>query len=165
MKLITSLFSLLIVIAIFSCDNNSVKETSLYYSHIIKNNKGIIRGAQFNENIKQIKKHERKKALITDTETILEYEYDLKDRGTYIVTYQFDKQGCYEIDLDLYLSSNTFVVEAQNTLSTYFNDKYGTPTEEDNLLIWKDEQKTTTVELDYLNKAEGEIMLTIFANE
>lgn len=166
MKSTKYLFVIIIVVKIISCSNDSVNETNkLYYNHIIKNDKGIIRGVYFNQNPQQIKKKERGKVLVTDTETILEYEYQLDTLGTYVVAYQFDQKGCYEIDIDVYLTSNDFAAEAQKTLNAYFSNKYGSPTEKENLLVWKDQQKTITVELDYLNKSEGELMLTVFANE
>ena len=166
MKLIKLSFFLVIITILFSCNGDSPKEKdNIYFSQIIKTNKGIIRGVNLNDKKKQIKKKERKRAIITETNAILEYEYLLKEKGTYVVTYQFDQQGCYEIDVDIYLASADFINEAQKTLDAFFRDKYGIPTQGDSLLIWKNKEKTMTIELDYLNKSEGEMMLTIFANE
>ncbi|MCO6499587.1 MAG: hypothetical protein J5I47_04310 [Vicingus serpentipes] len=166
MKLIKHSFFLLIITSIISCHPGSPEEKdNIYFSQIIKTDKGIIRGVNLNDEITHIKKKESKRAIVTETNTILEYEYKLKDKGTYVVTYQFDQQGCYEIDVDIYLSSPDFINDAQKTLNSFFRDKYGSPTQGDSLLVWKNKQKTMTIELDYLNKSEGEMMLTIFANE
>jgi len=166
MNFLKYILVLLIITTGISCNDELPEELdNLYFSKIIKTDKGMIRGVYLNEKIDQIKKREKNKAIVTETESILEYQYTLKEKGTYVVTYLFDNRGCYEIDVDLFLTSAEFVMEAKSTLKAYFDGKYDLPNEDESLWTWKNKQKTATIELDYLNEAEGEIMLTIFANE
>lgn len=157
--------TLLIVGAIFSCNNNTPEPTNNYYGQIIKNDKGIVRGVNLNDKIELIKAQENGEAIIAETATIIEYEYPLDNGGTYVVAYNFDGDGCFEIDIDTYFNTEAPAQEVLNIMKTYFDKKFKQAEQDEGLYIWKNEDKSTTIELDYLNQADGEIMLTIFANE
>jgi hypothetical protein len=166
MKIIKYATILLTVSVLFSCGSSQEKKpVSVLYDQIVKSEKGIIRGVNLNDKIENIKKQEDEKFIVAETESVIEYEYSLENGGSYVVAYHFDSEGCYEINVDTYFETAEPAKEVLEMLKVYFDDKFGEPENTDDLYIWNDKNKITTVELDYFNQVEGEILLTIFANE
>lgn len=150
---------------LISCGGDEKHNKHNLYKAVVKTEKGIIRGVKINDNISQIKKQEKKQSLIEETAAFLEYEYTLKEESFLVVAYHFDEKGCSEINIDTYFDTEKQAKEVVELYQKHFNKKYGSPTIEDELLLWNDAKKAITIEVDFLDQADGEIMLTIFANE
>ena len=165
-KITTVLFSFfLLFLILFSCGDGTPKEKSKLYDQLIKTEKGIVRGVKINDNINQIKKQEKGKFLIDESVNYLEYEYEINEEAFIVVAYHFDGKGCSEINIDTYFETEE---QAKETLSLYqqhFTKKYGKPEITDDLYLWYDSKKTMSIEVDFIDKEDGEIMLTIYANE
>ncbi len=91
MKNLTSIvFTLLLVFT--SCNS----ETN-YYDELVKNKSISERVVELNKSLTEIRKSEKKKALIKEEDNYLEYEYKIGKDETYTVTYFFDVAGCAEV--------------------------------------------------------------------
>ena len=163
-KLKTFFFALFLIL-LFSCAQENKEINNNLFKHVVKTEKGTIRGVIINDEIKQVKKLEKEKFLIEETSTFLEYEYPLEEESFVVIAYLFDEKGCSEINVDTYFDSEEKAKEMITVYQKQFTQKYGEPKKEDSLLLWNDVDKTITVEVDIFNKADGEVMLTIFANE
>jgi hypothetical protein len=158
-----SLFLLLFVL--FSCGDETPKEKTGLYKQLIINEEGIIRGVKINDNINQIKSKENETFLTDESANYLEYEYEINEEAFIVVAYHFDEKGCSEINIDTYFET---VEQAKETLALYqehFSKKYGKPEITDDLYLWYGNKKKMAVEVDFIDQEDGEIMLTIYANE
>ena len=165
-KTITRLFSFfLLLFILFSCGDGTPKGKSKLYSQLIKTEKGVVRGVKINDNINQIKKQEKGKFLINESANYLEYEYEINEEAFIVVAYHFDAQGCSEINIDTYFETEEKTKEALALYQQHFSKKYGKPEISDDLYLWYDNKKTMAIEVDFIDQVDGEIMLTIYANE
>ena len=163
-KIYTPILLVFLGLFLFSCENKTPIDAGVFYKDLIKTDIGIIRGVNINDKSKHIKKQEKKKALITETASFIEYEYQLEN-GTYIVVYHVDSKGCSEINIDTYFNTPEKTQEVITTYQIYFDKKYGKAIIGDSLYKWSNADNSISVELDYMHQEDGEIMLTIYAKD
>ena len=156
--IVVSLFS-------FSCTNNNDNEQSELFNQLIKTEKGIIRGVSIDDKWVQVQKAENKRNLVSKSNAHLEYEFEINEEAFIVVAYHFDDKGCSEINIDTYFDAKEQTDEAITIYLEHFTAKYGKYLAEDDMYLWKNKDKTISVELDYLDKDDGELMLTVYATE
>ncbi len=118
-----------------------------------------------NKTIEQVRVEE-KGNLIKEDLNYLEYVYEVGKSDSYVISYRFDEKGCFEVGIYSYF------VQAENAKNVVDGIKLEMSTiefgslKEDNMLCrWKNEDESTSVELDYSKTERGEFIATIFANE
>ncbi len=123
---------LIIVTGFFNSCTES-KKTDLY-STIVKNDNGDFRGLTLNSKLAEVKKTEDAKALTSETEESLEYEYKMDEDNSFDIICDFDDKGLYSIDIQTYLYNDndqaTAVKEGQNLFQKFFDSfskKFGKP--------------------------------------
>lgn len=138
-----------------------------YYDQITKVKSISERIADLNKSLTEIRKSEKKSALITEDEKFLEYEYPVGENDSYKATYFFDDAGCFEVGLDTYFSleSDTKLVFDEIKLVFEKDEHFGEATDSNSLLEWSSKDGLISVQLDYINLDKGMISLTVFANQ
>lgn len=138
-----------------------------YYDQITKVKSISERIADLNKSLTEIRKSEKKSALITEDEKFLEYEYPVGENDSYKATYFFDDAGCFEVGLDTYFSleSDTKLVFDEIKLVFEKDERFGEATDSNSLLEWSSKDGLISVQLDYINLDKGMISLTVFANQ
>jgi len=136
-----------------------------YYDKITKNNTGIVRGANLNDSMDDIRKVENNKFLTREDNDFLEYEYELDYDDKYVISYLFDVAGCYEIGLDTYFTESNQAQLVMDGFKSQFIEKFGEPTETNKLCEWRGNNGAISIELDYNNLERGMVSVTAFANE
>lgn len=153
---------ILIVMALlgFSAFINSCTETKNtdLFSIIIKSSEGDFRGINLNSKFEDVKKSEDSESLTVEKENeSLEYEFKLDEDNSYIVTYDFDDQGLYSINIQTYLYNDDKAIAKKKGQDLYqkffdsFSKKYNKPEKiADKSYSWSIKSKSGT---------EGEIQL------
>ncbi|HRN41346.1 MAG: hypothetical protein KF732_01790 [Flavobacteriales bacterium] len=156
----SSIFAIIIIMT--SCVGSDS-----YYDQITKVKSISERIADLNKSLTEIRKSEKKSALITEDEKFLEYEYPVGENDSYKATYFFDDAGCFEVGLDTYFSleSDTKLVFDEIKLVFEKDERFGEATDSNSLLEWSSKDGLISVQLDYINLDKGMISLTVFANQ
>ena len=156
----TSFFVL--ILTLVSCAENDS-----YYNQLTKVKSISERVADLNKSLTEVRKSEKKSALITEDEKFLEYEYPVGENDSYKASYFFDDAGCFEVGLDTYFSlENDAKLVLEEIKIVFENDeRFGKATDSNNLLEWTSKDGLISVQLDYLNQDKGMISLTVFANQ
>ena len=153
-------FILTSILLISSCENNLS-----YYEQINKQKTISKRFEDLNKNMQEIRKSEKGKLILEDVD-YMEFEYQIGDLDSYIVSYLFDDKGVYEIGFDGYFASseNAKIVMDEFT-QEISKTNWGKPEETPRLKRWLNPDKSATVEIDYTDVEKGMAVVTIFANE
>ncbi len=159
-KKLVSISILILLSIIISCG-----EQGSYYEQFT-NDKGFTsRISDLNKTIEEIRSKEKGK-LIKDDINLLKYVYEIGENDTYIVSYLFDKQGCFEIGIDGYFEKEEDANNVVNGIKSEMKESaYNDAIEDNNLSRWKNFDDSISIELDYENTSRGLFIATIFANE
>ncbi len=138
-----------------------------YYDQLTKVKSIKERVSDLNKSLTEVRKSEKKSALITEDEKFLEYEYPVGENDSYKASYFFDDAGCFEVGLDTYFSLENDAKLVLEEIKTVFenDERFGKATDSNSLLEWTSKDGLISVQLDYLNQDKGMISLTIFANQ
>lgn len=138
-----------------------------YYDQLTKVKSIKERVSDLNKSLTEVRKSEKKSALITEDEKFLEYEYPVGENDSYKASYFFDDAGCFEVGLDTYFSLENDAKLVLDEIKTVFenDERFGKATDSNSLLEWTSKDGLISVQLDYLNQDKGMISLTIFANQ
>lgn len=158
MKNLTTI--LFVVVLVFSCSTDKN-----YYEQITNKKPLMERVKDINKTTQEIRKEEKGKLIKEDVD-YMEYEYEIGEGDTYIISYLFDGKGTYEIGFDGYFAKKE---DAQLVLDEFTNEinlsAFGSLQETPRLKRWFNTDKSITIELDYSSVDKGMAVVTIFANE
>ncbi len=71
-----------------------------------------------NKTMDEIKTMEDDAALMREDNYLLEYEYPVRENESYVITYRFKDNKCYEIKLDTYLDKEAYAKKIQQEVMT-----------------------------------------------
>ena len=149
----TNLFSLIIILTIFSCK----KASSPHFDAIVKSDKGVFRGVEIGSTIEEVQQLENKEFLVDNMPEYLYYDYNMDMGNSYTISYDFSENSLYEIELSAYFDkiedANNLFVE----LTKHFTDTYGAgKVADDGYTSWRTKSKKTGngVEVAMINDSQ-----------
>ena len=116
-----------------------------------------------NKTKEEIKAIEETAALMKEENSLLEYEYPIRLDESYVTTYRFKNNKCYEIKMDTYLNQVAHAKKVQHEVISYIN-KNGTfskTTLKKGIYHWESEDKHVFIDLNIQNIERGIVNLTI----
>lgn len=113
--------------------------------------------------IEEIKAIEDVAALIKNDDYLLEYEYPIRENDTYVITYRFKNNICYEFNLDAYLEKESHAKKImEGVLIDMANNKdFGKTFLKNQKYTWKSINNTTLVEFTTFNIKRGIVNLHV----
>ena len=78
----TNLFSLIIILTIFSCK----KASSPHFDAIVKSDKGVFRGVEIGSTIEEVQQLENKEFLVDNMPEYLYYDYNMDMGNSYTIS-------------------------------------------------------------------------------
>lgn len=111
MKKITLVCTLIMLVGLVSCDEESQQRIAEVktVSERIKD---------LHKSSEEIKSLEDDAALMRDEEYLLEYEYPVRETESYVVTYRFNNDACFEIKMDTYLNKEIYAKKVMKEVLT-----------------------------------------------
>jgi hypothetical protein len=103
---------------------NSV--TDSFLNKILGGGEGTIRGFDLGDSISKVKTHEDLE-LFEEESNVLSYTFETEDSEVVDVLYKHEGDILNEVQLDIYLNSDSVTKEISKGLSLYFTQKYGQP--------------------------------------
>ncbi len=124
----------IIMTTIFSCGNNN----SPFFDDILQSNQNNFNGISIGETIKQVKAAEDNTFLLDDLEEYLLYDYAIDSSNSYTVTYDFEENSLYAIEVSVYLDKIKDAKLLYQEFKKYFDEKYGKgKLADDKYIVWK----------------------------
>ncbi len=122
--------------------------------------------SDLNKTIPNIKEIEDKAALVREDNYYLEYEYPIKEDESYVISYRFNAQGCFEIGIDTYFNKESDAQKIKRVIIKELaeNPNFSDPTLENDFYKWCSLNDVITLELNIQNIERGTVSLSIFAN-
>jgi hypothetical protein len=159
-KIIASASFLLILSVLISCGGKGS-----YFEQFSNDKTFTSRIGDLNKTVDEIRTQE-KGELIKENIDYLEYSYLIGEDDSYVVSYHFDEQGCYEVGIYSYFSEEANAKNVVDGIKSEMNTiEYEAPKDDNFLCRWKNSDESIAIELDYTNSKRGEFIATIFANE
>lgn len=120
-----------IAVAVYSCKQEQKSaDIGSIPAIVLGSNDGVFRGVNLGDSIATVLRKETEKPIETDS-GYLYYEYSLLDSvGSYNITYNFDEQGLYEIQSDIFINDAANTEAVLSEFKKHF-DKYYAPTQAD----------------------------------
>ena len=154
---------ILIILALLASGLFSCIDSDPMYEQVTVVKTPLQRVSDLNKTPLEIKKSEEKAALVRQENDFLEYEYPIQEDESYIVSYRFDEEGCFEIGFDTYFNKEEEAKNVVNGILSDLKQQYGDPKKEIDFYSW--ELDGLTIELDIHNVERGMIALTYFATK
>lgn len=156
MKKITVVCTLMMLLTLTSCDEESQQRIAEVktVSERIKD---------LDQSMEVIKAKEEGAALMLDKEYLLEYEYPVRESESYVVTYRFNNDKCFEIKLDTYLNKESYVKKVMKEVLADManNDKFKRTSLKDGDYYWVSADRQIEVVLKTQNIERGTVNLLI----
>ncbi|MCB0401808.1 MAG: hypothetical protein KDD41_06975 [Flavobacteriales bacterium] len=159
MKKITTIL-LLFVVILASCDEESQNQ--------IANLKTVSNRIQdLGKSKEDIKAMEDPAALMQEDDYYLEYEYPIRENESYVTTYRFMDDQCFEIKLDTYLDKENYAKKVQQEVMTDManNKNFGKTSFKEDVFLWTSTDSKTLIQLKTQNIERGTVNLVISLNK
>lgn len=113
--------------------------------------------------IEEIKTIEDAAALVKEDEYLIEYEYPIRENDTYVITYRFKSDVCYEFNIDAYLEKESHArkVMKEILIDMANNEDFGETSLNNQKYTWKSINNTTLVEFTTFNIKRGIVNLHV----
>ncbi len=120
-----------------------------------------------NKTMDEIKTMEDDAALMREDNYLLEYEYPVRENESYVITYRFKDNKCYEIKLDTYLDKEAYAKKIQQEVMTDMaeNSDFSKTTFRDDTFKWVSIDTKINIQLKTQNVERGTVNLSIVINQ
>jgi hypothetical protein len=153
------MFRLSLVILIISCTvlyscNESQAETNDVETIIKSVEGGDFRGNDLGDDIRKVMAREQRNIVYDmPDELTCRIPLNIKDSTFYEITYNFNDEGLYVIDLDVYPKSSSAVVELFDEFKDYYDKRYGKSTVDEGYTTWfTQSNRDTDVEITMIDE-------------
>ena len=159
-----NLLIMVIVLTLSSCKRSH----SNYFETIIKDDQGILRGAEIGNNIDEVRSMENSKFLVDNMPEYLYYDYKLDKENSYTISYDFSQNNLYEIEVSVYLDKIEDANSLFAELSAHFCEHYGNgKMATDGYTSWrtKSVKNGNSVEIAMINDSQGYGYISILISD
>ncbi len=148
---------LLLFVGITGCDDSTVDNIRSVSERI----------NDLNKSRDEIKDMEDPAALMKEDDYLLEYEYPVRENESYVVTYRFRNDKCFEVKLDTYLDKESYTKKIQQEVLTDManNTSFDKTKFKNDNYTWLSNDKKITVQLKTQNIERGTINLSVVINQ
>lgn len=140
--------------ALFSC-NEAPAETNDVETIIKSVEGGDFRGNELGDDIQKVMAREQRNIVYDmPDELTCRIPLSIKDSTFYEITYNFNDEGLYVIDLDVFPKSSGAVTELFNEFKTYYDKRYGKSTVDEGYTTWfAQSNRDTDVEITMIDES------------
>lgn len=115
------------------------------------------------KSITDIKAIEDPAALMKEDKYLLEYEYPIGENESYVITYRFNNDECFEFSLETYLDNKTYAnkVVKHILIDMANNENFKKTILKNKVYHWESESTNTLVELKTIETNRGVVTLLV----
>lgn len=142
-------FSLLI-----SCTGDKdVSEYGTLFEKVMLSTEGQIRGSSIGDSMESVRLRETL-PLTDESDHYLYYSATLNENSDFLVSYYFDDEILFEVNLNIFTSSVELAQELTTNLRSYLSEKYGEPITDNGAPTWEITEQNETVEISLSTDSE-----------
>lgn len=142
---------ILIFTSLSSCkEEKSLEDYGYLFSKVMLSPEGHVRGSSIGDNMPEVRARET--APLTDeSDHYLYYSGTLNENGHFIVSYYFNENSLYEINLDIFTNDPATAEEIYIPFQAYLQDRYGESEKSEEFTHWETSNNDYDAEI-FLNR-------------